>query len=1429
MIENVTPRQLLILALLLVMPALSNAQFWMQKAGGLTVDEGYDIAVDGNGNSYTTGYFSGTATFGTISLTSSGLSDIFIVKTDNQGVIQWAEKAGGTSTDRGLSIDIDASGNCYVTGIFNGTANFDGTNITSAGAEDVFVAKYTTAGALDWVSSAGGAGADIGNGIAVDNSGNVVVTGEFKGTSTFGANTITSTNNSTDVFTTKLSSTGTFTWVEQGSSSQTCRGIDVAADGAGNVYITGQFSDSITFDQTQNNTMLNVIFVVKYNSAGVEQWFRLIGGGASNITKAIAVDNGGNAVVTGDFTGNATVFAGSNPSITGTYANRIFIVKFSSSGGVSWTKSASSESATEVSCINLDNSGAVYIGGSFECRFDEYADQFGEGTFNSVGNKDIFVSKYSSAGAWQYSRNVGSRSDDYCYGIDANSAGNIHFTGSFKGALNIPTSPNFVDLSSWPNVDCGTNASYCGDNNYGSFRKLDAAGNSDIVIANGIDPAREPYDYYERTGTGCLRDIGPPCINAGCPDSASACSQVSVTAIPRLCTEVGPAVSYQWAEGGTGVNKTYTSSGKKWVVRNSVDGCFEKSDSIYVDILPDPDPALLSDDVVINTDATPLTIQNIDLCSPDSVLLTASNYGLDSIVWTGPGITGAITPSVTIVQDGFYLVTRTDADSCTSTNGLQIKFYDPLPPFDPTLFGFDTTVQICEQTTYNVWVYDSISNPGGLFQCLNVNDDYSMLQTNVTITPSFPYLVGEICETGLTFNVEDSAAAGTYNVTMQIIRAIPCDTDTHTVSGTFTIEVLPAPVLNSVSLNIAGSPFFCPGENTLLVASGGPSYSWSGPGINGQLNDTVFVNSDGLAIVSAFITDTNSFGCVTSENVSEQLCIREKPQPVLTASSIILCPNDSVLLTATHPISNTPCLQFFNPTSGFTWTGPFTNPPPNSNSVYANQSGTYSCSFDDGDSCGLISNTVTIVQYTTPSLLVNGDPVICEGDTLTLSVITNDNSSIEWQAPLSGSEPEKKVTEPGTYICKITSCNIETFAEITVLPSGVEAVISLGGLLCIDSSAVLYGSPGMASYSWWPNAQTSDSIIISDSGNYVLTTTDSNGCSKTSDTLNVPINQVITTIGLAGYPVFCEGDSLPLFGNSDMVNYLWLPTNEVTQNIVVDTPGTYTLNTTDTNGCRGASEPIELINPATFAPLNIGGSTAFCEGEYVTLVSSRRRGLADYIWNPTGDSVNSITVFDSGTYVLTTIDTFGCPAVSDTIQVTVQPNVVLTPSISDTLICAGQSIKLTAKTNVGDIQWYMPNDTNLLATGETFTTPILNKSASYYIWAKHFVCNSDVTTVFVEVEDCDNISIPNIFTPNGDGQNDIFRTNLNAEKCFSCSIYNRWGTLIHSYSFQEMGWDGTVSVSGEHASDGVYYYIVEYCRYDDEVIEHRGVVQLIRD
>ena len=184
----------------------SGNWLWAVKAGGTESDEGNGIAVDGVGNAYVTGYFGDTTTFGSQTLTSSGSDDIFVAKLDSSGNWIWAVQAGGISIDRGYDIVVDGEGNAWVTGHFYGTATFGSHTLTASGGAydgDMFAAKLDPSGNWIWAAQAGGISNQGGNGIVVDGAGNTYVTGYFGGTTNFGSQTVTSSGGN-DIFVAKL-------------------------------------------------------------------------------------------------------------------------------------------------------------------------------------------------------------------------------------------------------------------------------------------------------------------------------------------------------------------------------------------------------------------------------------------------------------------------------------------------------------------------------------------------------------------------------------------------------------------------------------------------------------------------------------------------------------------------------------------------------------------------------------------------------------------------------------------------------------------------------------------------------------------------------------------------------------------------------------------------------------------------------------------------------------------------------------------------------------------------------------------------------------------------------------------------------------------------------------------------------------------------
>jgi hypothetical protein len=176
---------------------------WATQAGGTSSGSGNAISTLSDGSAIVTGSFQGTATFGSTTLTSAGSYDAFVAKIDASGTYLWATKAGDTATDEGSGISTLSDGSAIVTGWFEGTATFGSTTLTSAGNRDVFVAKIDASGSYVWATKAGGTSRDLGYGISTLSDGSALVTGYFQGTATFGSTTLTSAG-SDDVFVAKI-------------------------------------------------------------------------------------------------------------------------------------------------------------------------------------------------------------------------------------------------------------------------------------------------------------------------------------------------------------------------------------------------------------------------------------------------------------------------------------------------------------------------------------------------------------------------------------------------------------------------------------------------------------------------------------------------------------------------------------------------------------------------------------------------------------------------------------------------------------------------------------------------------------------------------------------------------------------------------------------------------------------------------------------------------------------------------------------------------------------------------------------------------------------------------------------------------------------------------------------------------------------------
>ncbi|MCJ8163894.1 SBBP repeat-containing protein [Pontibacter sp. E15-1] len=426
-------KRLLFLFLFLTSLSASGQDWqWVKDAGGPNYSESKRIATDADGNSYVTGNFATSVTFGTTTLTGGPNGNAFISKYNNGGQLVWAKQISGTSVVESVDIAADAAGNTYITGNFKGTTTVGAFTLTSPDDRAAFVAKFDATGNVVWAKQANSTGGDDvwGENITVDGSGNVYVAGIFFNSATFGATIITASRDE-QVFIAKYAANGNLTWVKMAGGLGSCFTHDIATDNSGNLYLTGQFWLTATFGSTtlykdESIITSGEIFIAKYDAYGNALWAKQAGGAGRDAATGIVVDSNGNSYITGFFQGSAATFG--TATVTGSNVKNIFLAKYSATGGAVWVKTHQSSGDAEGTAIDLDASGNIYTAGYFEGSAT-----FGNATLISYGGYDMFFAKYDANGTVTGAMQAGGSGMDIAKGLDVSANGGIYFTGDFRG------------------------------------------------------------------------------------------------------------------------------------------------------------------------------------------------------------------------------------------------------------------------------------------------------------------------------------------------------------------------------------------------------------------------------------------------------------------------------------------------------------------------------------------------------------------------------------------------------------------------------------------------------------------------------------------------------------------------------------------------------------------------------------------------------------------------------------------------------------------------------------------------------------------------------------------------------------------------------------------------------------------------------------
>lgn len=300
---------------------------WRRQFGTAQYDSAQGVATDASANAYVVGY-----TYGSLA-GSRGQADAFIRKYNKSGSAIWTRQFGTSEYDYAYGVTTDSSGNAYVVGSTAGSLA-----ATNSGSDDAFIRKYNPSGTVLWTRQFTFSDYTVSQGVAVDGGGAVYVAGYTSGLDSSG-------------FVRKLSSAGSTVWtkiLDNGSDEYV---MDVTARGS-YIYVTGFTYGSYAGPNLGGSDA----FIRRYNSSGTNLWTRQFGSSGYEQARGVGIDSSGNAYVTGETDGalSGTNLGGSD----------IFIRKYSSSGGVSWTKQFGSSAYDSAGDVATYSSSESYLIGS---------------------------------------------------------------------------------------------------------------------------------------------------------------------------------------------------------------------------------------------------------------------------------------------------------------------------------------------------------------------------------------------------------------------------------------------------------------------------------------------------------------------------------------------------------------------------------------------------------------------------------------------------------------------------------------------------------------------------------------------------------------------------------------------------------------------------------------------------------------------------------------------------------------------------------------------------------------------------------------------------------------------------------------------------------------------------------------------------------
>ncbi len=628
----------------------------------------------------------------------------------------------------------------------------------------------------------------------------------------------------------------------------------------------------------------------------------------------------------------------------------------------------------------------------------------------------------------------------------------------------------------------------------------------------------------------------------------------------------------------------------------------------------------------------------------------------------------------------------------------------------------------------------------------------------------------------------------------------------------------------------SGGSSFCSGSPVTLVATPGNLSNYIfregvvtlGTSATGTLTLTTL--SNGLHNITCSATNTQ--GITINSNPLNVTITQGLSVSILSQGSTTLCNGDTVKLSSSAA-------------GTYLWSNGATTA-----SINVTGAGVYSLTVTNAQGCTGQATPVSVTMLQSPNATIipaNTSPV-CQGDSLQLS--TGNATSFLWS---NGSTAQVTyASAPGNYTVIVTNgagCSAISLPQAVVFHPATNSSITPSGNVYIaqGGNTILTANSGTG-YEWSTGAVT-QSITVSQAGTYQVTVTDQNGCPSSTATSQVSIINSSNMVTAGGPTVFCQGDSVVLTsyfntGNQWFKNGI-LIAGASSKKYTAKQSGFYMVRYTPTSGSPLYSDSTEVeLKTVPNSVTSFPDST--CLGTTAELSVQPQSGIT-YKWfaAPSGGSVlgtglsfTTPILLQTKSFYVELVNSFGCTGNN---RFEVVASVMPQPSAMFSSSTAAQSgsgyeVAFTNTSQAGSIYFWDFGDSGSPDNNSSDPNPThtYNQPGDYgvtLVVTNVFGC-SDTISKIVSVVLNNNLFVPTGFSPNNDGNNDIFRVRGNNIRTSEMHIYNQWGERIWFSPKETIGWDGTVN--GKTVQNGTYAYVIQVTFDNGSTEQLKGNISVIR-